>query len=167
MEGCGLVAFLEPESTPGFSFLRQESQNPVVYSKLSCHLPWIAEQYDMDFDAVDTDPESLEAVGSEEVSEEDTRECRAVSPEEKCIFPFYLNGERYDSCAMMEQDGFLFRVYLCPMYNRSYLTVCVHSMLLHLFCLTQPIKTVTPPEELRLENHHCDRARIIVEELLG
>ena len=115
--GCGLVAFLEPESTPGFSFLRQESQNPVVYSKLSCHLPWIAEQYDMDFDAIDTDPECLEAVGSEEVSDEDTRECRAVSPEEKCIFPFYLNGERYDSCAMMEQDGFLFRVYLCPIYN--------------------------------------------------
>ena len=87
--GCGLVAFLEPESTPGFSFLRQESQNPVVYSKLSCHLPWIAEQYDMDFDDIDTDPECLEAVGSATVR---IRIQTIISMRvKKCVWPQHIS----------------------------------------------------------------------------
>ena len=28
----------------------QETNNPAVYTKLSCHLPWIAEQYGMEYD---------------------------------------------------------------------------------------------------------------------
>ena len=45
-----MVAFAELDRTEQTSALYQETFNPVVYNKLSCHLPWIAEQYDMDFD---------------------------------------------------------------------------------------------------------------------
>ena len=118
IKGCTLVAI--SESTPGSALLFQESINPTIYNKLSCHLPWIAEQYDMDFDAGDTERECIEGVGSPSGVEEqaETRECRcACSFESLCIFPFYWEGKYYDRCAMLEHDGFLIRVFRCPVYN--------------------------------------------------
>ena len=48
IKGCTYVIF--SETTPGSAQLLQESINPTIYTKLSCHLPWIADQYDMVFD---------------------------------------------------------------------------------------------------------------------
>ena len=53
IKGCTYVIF--SETTPGSAQLLQESINPTIYTKLSCHLPWIADQYDMVFDVVDTE----------------------------------------------------------------------------------------------------------------
>ena len=61
IKGCTLVAFDKPY--PGAAQLFQESINPTIYNKLSCHLPWIADQYDMVFNAGDTDSECTEGVG--------------------------------------------------------------------------------------------------------
>ena len=93
IKGCTLVAFDKPY--PGAAQLFQESINPTIYNKLSCHLPWIADQYDMVFNAGDTDPECTEGVGDiNSIQEEaETRECRTqqayVANEALCIFPFY------------------------------------------------------------------------------
>ena len=45
------------------SVLQQESSNPSVYTKLSCFLPWIAEQYNMEYDASSNTDEECEAGG--------------------------------------------------------------------------------------------------------
>merc|ERR1719195_2277224 len=117
MEGCTLVSFSKPAFEGGASLLFQESANPTIYNKLSCHLPWIAEQYDMDFDAGDTDLECTQATGdlSEGLGD---GECRcACWSESLCIFPFYWEGKYYDQCNMLEHDGFLIRIFRCPIYN--------------------------------------------------
>ena len=74
----------------------------------------------MDFDAGDTERECIEGVGDPNSIQEqaETRECRcACSSERLCIFPFYWEGKYYDRCAMLEADGFLIRVFRCPIYN--------------------------------------------------
>ena len=72
----------------------------------------------MDFDAGDTERECIEGVGDPNSIQEETRECRTVTPGENlCIFPFYWEGKYYDRCAMLEHDGFLIRVFRCPIYN--------------------------------------------------
>ena len=122
--GCTLVAI--SESTPGSALLLQESINPTIYNKLSCHLPWIADQYDMVFNAGDTDPECEQGVGDPStIQEAETTECRisgyygnsAFGGESPCIFPFYWKGKLYEGCNMLEHDGFLIRVFYCPIYN--------------------------------------------------
>ena len=78
----------------------------------------------MDFDAGDTERECIEGVEDPNSIQEqaETRECRSASTyysarERLCIFPFYWEGKYYDRCAMLEHDGFLIRVFYCPIYN--------------------------------------------------
>ena len=139
IQGCSLVWFIE---SGGVNRLFQESANPTVYTKLSCHLPWIAEQYDMDFDAGDTEPECEQGIGGGN-TERETRECRSVpgsvsnifdqfaqsnllfqiaaatESEAECIFPFYWEGQLYEECTMLEHDRFLYRTFYCPVLNTT------------------------------------------------
>ena len=72
----------------------------------------------MDFDAGETERECVEGIGDPSSIQEETRECRSASSTESlCIFPFYWEGKYYDRCAMLEADGFLIRVFRCPIYN--------------------------------------------------
>ena len=34
-----------------------------------------------------------------------------------CIFPFYFNGELFDTCIQLNQDDFVFPVNICPIRN--------------------------------------------------
>ena len=34
-----------------------------------------------------------------------------------CIFPFYYNGELFDTCIQLNQDDFVFPVNICPIRN--------------------------------------------------
>ena len=45
-QGCSTFAF--GGNSEGAALL-QQSVNPAVYAKLSCFLPWVAAQYDMDY----------------------------------------------------------------------------------------------------------------------
>ena len=77
----------------------------------------------MVFNAGDTDPECEHGVGDiNSIQEEaETRECRAqqayVANESPCILPFYWEGKLNEGCNMLEHDGFLIRVFYCPIYN--------------------------------------------------
>ena len=89
------------------SWLHQASYNPAVYTKLSCYLPWVAAQYDMDYTPpADPDPACL--TGNGDITEVTAEVCR-TNPfnnrwdlrdgiEAECLFPFTLNGERHDTC---------------------------------------------------------------------
>ena len=77
----------------------------------------------MIFNAGDTDPECTEGVGDiNSIQEEaETTECRAqqayVANEAPCILPFYWEGKLNDGCTMLEHDGFLIRVFYCPIHH--------------------------------------------------
>ena len=104
------------------SVLRQESENPAVYTKLSCYLPWVAAQYDMDYTPpADPDPACL--TGNGNITEVTAEVCRS-NPfsgywdndgiEAECLFPFTLNGESHDTCIMGEESDFTRPVFRCP-----------------------------------------------------
>ena len=93
------------------SELFQQSDNPAVYTKLSCFLPWVAAQYDLDYSPPgEPDPDCL--TGQGDITEVTAKFCR-TSPyndvwdirdniEAECLLPFTLNGETYDACILDE-----------------------------------------------------------------
>ena len=105
-----------------YSVLYQLSNNPSAYTKLSCFLPWIAEQYGLEYSDPVPDQACVEGNGNiEDVTEAESRECRSSPssyfdvysseyqlsftsriPELPCIFPFYLDGQRNEgSCIQL------------------------------------------------------------------
>ena len=92
---------------------------PSVYTKLSCFLPWIAEQYGMEFtENIQDDKQECTTGSSGDITDYNTEECRCTCPgEDLCIFPFYWNDKLYDRCAFLEEQEFLFPVFRCPTRN--------------------------------------------------
>ena len=96
-----------------YSVLYQQSNNPSVYTKLICFMPWIASQYGLQYnDSEETDQACVKGTGNiEDVTGVESKECRS-SPssyfnfvEFPCIFPFYLDGRRIeDSCVQLGLD---------------------------------------------------------------
>lgn len=104
--------------------ISQYSDNPAVYTKISCFLPWIAKEFDMDFDQTgDVDQQCVQSVGDPQDGED--KPCRATTTSAKdiftnleplCIFPFYYNGRLYKECVVITIFDW---VYLprCPIRN--------------------------------------------------
>ena len=121
IKSCSSITFLE--LNPFLSYLEQLSENPSVYLKLSCYLPWIADQYNMEYTASGSaDPECL--TGNGDITEVTAKVCR-TNPllsnldftdgiEASCIFPFTLNGQTFNSCSSDEIEEFTRPVFRCP-----------------------------------------------------
>ena len=100
--------FRNDNTSGAFSLLWQFSDNPAVHTKLSCFLPWVAAQYDMDYTpAGEPDPDCL--TGNGDINEVTAEVCRTRSYgtwdmtefiEASCLFPFTLNGESHNSCIL-------------------------------------------------------------------
>ena len=101
------------------NYLLQESgEEPAVYTKLACFLPWIAEQYQMDFTENLDDGNKECTFGNGDKNDTNIDACRSNSPQEhECIFPFYWNGKLIDQCIFLEQSEFLIPVFRCPIRN--------------------------------------------------
>jgi hypothetical protein len=106
--------------------LQQNSENPAAYAKLSCHLPWVADQYGLSYDGV-PDPSCSTGTGPT-VPFNSTHKydavCRntlgsdSLGREEECIFPFYYRGKGpYTTCMLFEEDDFVYPVFRCPIRN--------------------------------------------------
>ena len=105
------------------SWLTQRSMNPSVYMKLSCFLPWVAAQYNMDYTPPgDTDPACL--TGNGDITEVTAEVCR-TNPynsyldqidgiEAVCLFPFTLNGVSHDTCILDQITNFTRPIFRCP-----------------------------------------------------
>ena len=106
----------------------QISDNHLVYTRLHCYLPWIAEQYGLDFDYEEIpgdDPLCVTGFGKtdEDVNVRCTntpstiKEIR-VGIERPCIFPYYVDGKLInDTCIKFESDNFLDPVSRCPIWD--------------------------------------------------
>ena len=121
LKGC--TAFNWREALGGTSsLLNQISENPAVYTKISCYLPWIAAQYNMDFTPhADPDPECLNGKG--DINDQTAELCRANpfgyndqidGTEAICLFPFTLNGVAHSECLTDQIEGFIRPVFRCP-----------------------------------------------------
>ena len=107
----------------GDGILEQFSLNPAVYAKLSCYLPWVAAQYNMDYTPPgDPDPACLNGIG--DINEVTAEVCR-TNPfsnqwdrrdgvEAACIFPFTLNGVSHSTCILDEATNFTRPIFKCP-----------------------------------------------------
>ena len=94
-----------------------------MYSRLSCYLPWVAAQYDMDYSPPgDPDPACL--TGQGDITEVTAKVCRS-NPlnswadtrdgiEAPCLFSFTLNGESHKTCILSEIKDFIRPVFRCP-----------------------------------------------------
>ena len=144
IKGCGAFSFSKqlnffpysilPNST---TILYQQSHNPLVYTKISCFLAWVAQQYDLDYvPSEEEDAACSSGTGDiTDVAQSNTRQCRTnpanefqtfpVSQEinEKfseipCIFPYYLDGVLInDTCIQLDLLGLNYPVFTCPIWN--------------------------------------------------
>ena len=99
------------------------SENPSVYTRVSCYLPWVAEQYDMRY-TPPTEPDPACLTGQGDINEVTAEVCRANifgstweindEVEATCLLPFSVNGVRYDTCIMDEIQDFPRPVFRCP-----------------------------------------------------
>ena len=101
--------------------LYQLSENPSVYTRVGCYLPWIAEQFGLSYSGSVDSSCDISSGDPEEVSSSQTCQSTPLAsfytvqqPEVSCIFPFYLNGEKKESCVMLSQDDQLLPVFRCP-----------------------------------------------------
>ena len=129
-KGCSLIkwdtaelSYLSSWSDASFRFsvLQQFSANPNVYARLSCFLPWIAEQYRMSYTTTEEDVRCQEGTG--DINEVGGDQCRTTptwrwdigdQTEALCIFPFYLDGKEYKQCTLTEIEDFSRPQFICP-----------------------------------------------------
>ena len=103
----------------------QRSENPLVYTKLKCYLPWIAEHYDLEYDRIDdVDAECIAGSGNETFDQKTCHNTPTTLQEKilraglPCIFPYYLDGKLVnDTCSKFNEDTFLDPVSRCPIWN--------------------------------------------------
>ena len=126
VKGCEQFVF-GPRDAAGTKFvLLQHSENPAAYTKLSCHLPWVAKQYGLSYDPVPD--ESCRKGTGPAVPFNSTHEydsvCRRtkgsdlLASELPCIFPFYYKGKGpYNQCMLFEEEDFVYPVFRCPTRN--------------------------------------------------
>ena len=124
--GVGTLSTLQNVQTNTFY---HTSDNPLVYTKIRCYLPWVAEQYDLEFtgsSSIEDDPECIS--GSGILGEEEEEEGCSNTPsslseiafglELPCIFPYYVDGRLInDTCFKFNADDFLDPVSRCPILN--------------------------------------------------
>ena len=81
IKGCRIFLFGAAPASAQFSTfnsLEQRSDNPSVYTKLSCFLPWVAQQYNLNYDQQINDPACSQGTGNiTDVTSED-RVCLGV-----------------------------------------------------------------------------------------
>ena len=118
VKGCEQFVFGASDEN-NFKLL-QNSDNPAAYAKLSCHLPWIAEQYGMSYDAPE-DESCTTGTGPQRPYETTCRVNRGsdlTAKEHPCIFPFYYRGKGpYNQCMLFEEENFVYPVFRCPTRN--------------------------------------------------
>ena len=97
IKGCSVFQFIKKR--PDRTILRQVSENPSVYSRLSCFLPWIAQKYGMSYTATEEDERCEEGTG--DINEVGGDQCRTTPTDRRdrgnrkealCLFPLYLDS---------------------------------------------------------------------------
>jgi len=125
--GCDTF-FMGPanEDRTAFQFA-SSSESPLAYTKLSCFLPWVAEQFGLSYEDRSPNDEACLRGTGQKPPFNSTHQYDAVCRQKKgsdffggehsCIFPFYYKDKRYDNCALLETSNFVAPVWRCPVRN--------------------------------------------------
>ena len=109
---------------PFFSF-DSFTESPIAYTKVSCFLPWVAQQFGLYFPAAD-DEACVKGSGQKppfNSTHEYDSMCRETAAsdvygdERECIFPFYLGEKLYNSCALYSPVNLAVPLWICPTRN--------------------------------------------------
>ena len=110
VKGCDW--FRITNNAPQSWILEARNFKPLVFTKLTCFLPWVAQQYGLSYPQV-PDSSCDQEVGKRVPVGTCLSGCLGDLP---CIFPFYYNGRLYNECILLELADFVHRV-RCPTRN--------------------------------------------------
>jgi len=120
VKGCEQFGFGARNTERTKFELLQNSENPAAYAKLSCHLPWVAEQYGLSYDPAE-DEDCDKGTGPSPPYDTVCRETKGsdlLGKEYPCIFPFYYKGKGpYNQCMLFDEEDFVYPVFRCPVRN--------------------------------------------------
>jgi len=120
VKGCEQFSFGRSRNDGSAFQLLQNSENPAAYTKLSCFLPWVAEQYGLSYEA-DDDESCSQGTGPQPPYDTTCRENKGtdiIGKEHPCIFPFYYRGRGpFNECTLFEEENFVYPVFRCPVRN--------------------------------------------------
>ena len=127
LKSCERFRFASHGNDSKFSF-DSFTESPIAYTKVSCFLPWIAEQFGLSFPAADD--EACRSGTGEKPPFNSTHDynstCRVTrasdvyGDELKCIFPFYLGDKLYNNtCALYSTANLAVPLWICPTKNIS------------------------------------------------
>jgi len=131
LKGCDLF-LISKRDYAGTKFeLFSKTRNPLAYTKLSCYLPWVADQFGLSYEnQASEDRTCVEGSGQKPYFNSTTMmiqyetECRTIlgpdelNPnEDRCIFPFYYRGKKYTGCGLFGDSNFVVPVWQCPTNN--------------------------------------------------
>ena len=110
-KGCSTFSYMGGTTS---NTLKQASINPSVYTKISCYLPWIAAQYNMNYQpSGETDPDCFTSHG--DMNEATAATCTTIDMDEtECMFPFKVDDKEYDGCLMHGLDDMSHPIFKCP-----------------------------------------------------
>jgi hypothetical protein len=112
VKGCDVFTFGPIADENNSWQLNQQTENPNVYTKLSCFLPWVGQQYGMEYMTSDeNDPACIDRQG-DPLDGENT--CTTVVGDVECIFPFYYGSKKYEQCVLFDELGFVYPTFRCP-----------------------------------------------------
>ena len=127
--GCTFFEMGPTDSSNTVFQFESISENPLAYTKLSCYLPWVAEQFGLFYENHPSDeacPQGSKqqpTVNANSQTDTTCREALGTGPlpgfELPCIFPFYYQGKRFDNCTLLQRSSFVEPVWRCPVLNIS------------------------------------------------
>jgi len=103
------------------------AESPIAYTKISCFLPWVAQQYGYYFPLPDDDA-CVSGQGKKppfNSTHDYDSTCRETvgsdfyGDERECIFPFYWGEKLYDTCALYSPAGLAIPLWVCPTRNTT------------------------------------------------
>ena len=116
VKGCDSLRSIQKPPSEDDWRLIQTNENPMAYTKSSCFLPWVAEQYGLSYKEDNNTPSCRLSQGERNT----TQTCWTKEYKEyERIFPFFSRGKRYETCALLEPSNFVYPVLRCPQYKSA------------------------------------------------
>ena len=136
VKGCGSGS--HPFRNTTSAELRQVAENPTIFTKLSCYLPWIAAQYNMEYQHSGVADRACQ-VGAGD-PHDGQNPCRSTpsrlfgdEAEVECKFPFYYKGVKYEECILFIELEFTYPVFRCPTRRILVRFSFMHGSTLYIF----------------------------------
>ena len=137
IKGCDRFIFSRVNRNPDQKrfILVQSTSNPAVYTKLSCFLPWIAQQYNLGYTqslTMNQDPAC--SIGTGDITDvtdpagDPNMTCRGIrgftplsgiitDQELPCLFPVYLDGRLLNECVQFNVENLNYPLFACLTRN--------------------------------------------------